>query len=241
MIADVLTVMWKEWKELYAQYRKADLNLLVSVLAMVVLGAFPALQARERWMSSPMVLIFSGWVPLILVSSVIADAFAGERERQTLEPLLASHLSDTSILIGKIASAVSYGWGHALFMLLIGLITANVMDVGGGFLFYSPSILIAGILLSFLGSGAAACAGVIVSLRAPTVKYAQQVLSSASMLVFVLLFIAARTAPIDWWGISSKELVSNLIIYSTLILALLDLALFLIAKSRFRREKLILD
>lgn len=240
-MADVLTVMWKEWKELYAQYRKADLNLLVSVLAMVVLGAFPALQVGERWMSSPMVLIVSGWVPLILVSSVIADAFAGERERQTLEPLLASRLSDTSILIGKIASAVSYGWGHALFMLLIGLITVNVIEVAGGFLFYSPLILLAGILLSFLASGAAACAGVIVSLRAPTVKYAQQLLSSAAMLVFVLLFIAARAAPIDWWGIPSKELVSNLIIYTTLILALLDATLFLIAKSRFRRERLILE
>jgi ABC-2 type transport system permease protein len=172
---------------------------------------------------------------------VIAEAFAGERERQTLEPLLASYLTDTSILIGKIASAVSYGWGHALFMLLVGLVTVNVMDVGGGFLFYSPLILIAGISLSFLASGAAACAGVIVSLRAPTVKYAQQLLSSASMLVFVLLFIAARSAPIDWWGIPSRELVPGLILYSTLILALLDAALFLFAKSRFRREKLMLD
>lgn len=241
MIADIWTVMWKEWKELYAQYRKGDLSLLVNILGIGFVSVIPVLQAGEKWLSSPLVLIYSGWIPLLLVSSVIADAFAGERERHTLEPLLASRLSDTSILIGKIAAGVSYGWGYSLFMLLIGLVTVNVIDVAGNFLFYSPLILIGGILLGFLGSGFAACAGVLVSLRAPTVKYAQQLLSSAAMLVFVLLFIAAKSAPINWWGISSSELVSNLIRYSTLTLALLDLVLFLIAKSRFRREKLILD
>jgi len=241
MITDIWTVIWKEWKELFIQYRMPGINQLLNILAIGFLGVFPALQAGEKWMSSPLVLILSGWVPLILVSSVVADAFAGERERHTLEPLLASRLSDTSILIGKIAAAVSYGWGYTLFMLLVGLVTVNVMNADSSFLFYSPIILIGGVFLSLLGSGVAACAGVLVSLRAPTVKYAQQLLNSASMLVFVLLFIAARSAPIDWWRISSQELVSNLIKLSALILTLLDVALFLIAKSRFRRERLILD
>ena len=241
MIADIWTIMWKEWKELLAQYRKIGLSQLTNILAIGFLGVFPVLQAGNGWMSSPLVLILSGWVPLVLVSSVIADAFAGERERHTLEPLLASRLSDTSILIGKIGAAVGYGWAYVFCMLLVGLIAVNILDITHGLLFYSPLILIGAILISFLGSATAACAGVLVSLRAPTVKYAQQILTSASMLVFVLVFIAARSAPIDWWGVSSRELVSNLILYPSLILALLDSALFLIARSRFRRGKLLLD
>ena len=131
MIADIWTVMWKEWKELYAQYRKGDLSLLVNILGIGFVSVITVLQAGEKWLSSPLVLIYSGWIPLLLVSSVIADAFAGERERHTLEPLLASRLSDTSILIGKIAAGVSYGWGYSLFMLLIGLVTVNLIDVAG--------------------------------------------------------------------------------------------------------------
>ena len=57
---------------------------------------------------------------------MIADSFAGERERHTLETLLASRLSDRAILFGKIAACIAYGWLMAMLCVLVGTITENV-------------------------------------------------------------------------------------------------------------------
>ena len=52
---------------------------------------------------------------------MIADGIPGERERHTLETLLASRLSDRSILLGKVMAAVptagaswssTHWWGY---------------------------------------------------------------------------------------------------------------------------------
>jgi ABC-2 type transport system permease protein len=241
MITDIFTIIWKEWKELFAEHSKLGISSLGNLLAIGFLGVVPALQNGKSWVESPLVLIFSVWVPLILVSSVVADAFAGERERHTLETLLASRLSDSSILVGKIMASVSYGWGLTVIMLLISLVTVNTLHWNGKLLIYSPLIGIGGILFSLLGSAVAACAGVLVSLRAPTVKYAQQFLSSASMFIFILLFAAAKAAPIDWLQKSPELIVQNLVVYSATVLSALIILLFLIARKRFRRERLILD
>ena len=111
MIADLWTVMWKEWKELFVQRGSMRGGLLRLVIVIGVLGIVPPLQAGREWVDSPMVLAFAGWMPLLLVTSVVADSFAGERERHTLETLLASRLPDRAILFGKVGTAVSYGWG----------------------------------------------------------------------------------------------------------------------------------
>jgi multisubunit Na+/H+ antiporter MnhB subunit len=87
----------------------------------------------------------------------------------------------------------------------------------------------------------AACAGVLVSLRSPGVKYAQQLLGAASMLVFLLFFSIARISPIDWLGLSSNLLISRLTTYTAVPLAVLLVLLFILSKWRFRREKLVLD
>jgi len=66
------------------------------------------------------------WVPLFLVMGVIAYSFAGDRERHTLETLLASRLSNRAILLGKIAAAVGYALRVTLLSLAAGLVTVNV-------------------------------------------------------------------------------------------------------------------
>ena len=74
----------------------------------------------------------------------------GERDRHTLEILLARHLSDRSILLGKVVAAISYGWGLSMFCLMLGLITVNLVHGKGQFLIYSWEIGLATIVLSLL-------------------------------------------------------------------------------------------
>jgi ABC-2 type transport system permease protein len=62
----------------------------------------------------------------------LGDAIAGERERHTLETLLASRISDRAILLGKVIVTTGYAWGTALLGLLFGLFVATLVLVVGG-------------------------------------------------------------------------------------------------------------
>ena len=55
-----------------------------------------------------------------MIISFIGDAIAGERERHTLETLLASRMPDRAILLGKVIAIVLYAWGMGVLSLLPG-------------------------------------------------------------------------------------------------------------------------
>ncbi len=241
MIGDVMTVMWKEWKEIMAMggAQRGRFQLLVF---LGIMGVFLPLQMGTKWVTSPLVIGVWGWVPVLLVSTIIADSFAGERERHTLETLLASRLSDTSIMFGKMGGAVAYGWGLTMAGLILGVITVNIANRGNGFLFYSATTTVGALLLSFFGALLTSSAGVLVSLRAQTVRQAQQTLSIASMVVFFLPVFGIKALPdelkqrIVSWVVQAGTL--NLMIAGVVALGAIDFVLILAARARFRRAKL---
>ena len=247
MIADIGTVMWKELRELLAfrggrRARGGIWNLLVMLL---LFGVFMPLQWGREWIESPLGLAAWAWVPLFLVAGVVADSFAGERERLTLETLLASRLPDLAILLGKAATSVLYAWGLTAASLLIALVTVNVSQWSGHLLVYSPGMAAGGMLLGLLTAGLAAGAGVLVSLRAPTVRQAAQTMSIAIMvLVFVPVFgiqvlpATARAALAATFQHLQPGVTFGAV---TLVVAALDVALIAAARIRFRRPRLISD
>jgi ABC-2 type transport system permease protein len=169
--------MWKEIRELSLQRSGLRGGWAGLLILIAVFGILFPLQFGRDWLTAPTTILMWAWVPFILVNSVAADSFAGERERHTLETLLASRLSDRAILIGKICSAIAYGWGITLIGILVALITINI-SFGEGELLFFPSINgLAIFSLSFLVAWLAAGLGVLVSLRAASVRQAQQTLS----------------------------------------------------------------
>src|SRR6185436_6451265 len=62
---------------------------------------------------------------------LIMDATAGERERQSLEPLLATPSARSSIVSGKIAAACSMGVASLLLTLLAFKLTAQFAGSAG--------------------------------------------------------------------------------------------------------------
>ena len=98
MIADILTVARKEWKEYVLAGTGLKGGRMGLVIMLVVFGVVLPAQNGTDWLTSPALLLAWAWVPLMLVSGVVADSFAGERERHTLETLLASRLPDQAIL-----------------------------------------------------------------------------------------------------------------------------------------------
>ncbi len=243
MIADILTVMSKDLKEILSQGGgRGKFGLLIFA---AVFGIFLPLETGKAWLVEPILLVYWAWIPLFLVSTVIADSFAGERERHTLETLLASRLSDRAILLGKISAAIVYGWGLSIACVLMGVITVNLFYGKGTFIFYSWDVFLGIILISFLGSGLASCAGVLVSLRAATVRQAQQTLSIAILAIFFAMLLGLQALP-DSWSTSLISGLSGISLFgiigiACIILLLLDLILLAAAAARFKRARLILD
>jgi ABC-2 type transport system permease protein len=241
MIGDIGTVMWKEFKEILAMggAQRGRFQLLIFV---GVLGVFLPLQMGAKWVTSPMVVGVWGWIPIVLVSTIIADSFAGERERHTLETLLASRLADASVLFGKMGAAVAYGWGLTLAGLIIGAVTVNLAHRGQGLLFYAPTTAIGALVLSFLGALLASSAGVLVSLRAQTVRQAQQTMSIATMVVLFVPVFGLQGLPGDvkqrlaGWVMQAG--VIRLMALGMAILAIIDVLLVVAARARFQRAKL---
>ena len=129
-MGDLLTVMQKELREYFAPGGSRRSGLLGILLIVVVFGVFIPLESGRGCVTSPFTVAFYGiYLPLSLVTNVIADAIAGERERHTLETLLASRLSDRTILLGKLFAAVTYTWVLAMGTALVGMVVANLKPV----------------------------------------------------------------------------------------------------------------
>jgi ABC-2 type transport system permease protein len=244
MFRDMSTVIWKEIKEIFGQRGRFKGGRIGILVFLAVFGIFLPLQNGPDWIRSPLVMIYWAWIPFLLASGVVADSFAGERERHTLETLLASRLPDRAILAGKIGAAVLYAWGLTLICVLAGAGAITAVHGQGRILFYAVPIA-AGIAgLTFLVALLASGLGVLVSLRAATVRQAQQMFSVAFLLMFIPLFVlpmlpaavkARLLAAVSGLNATTAALVV------VLLLAVADIVILLVADSRFRRNRLILD
>lgn len=244
MIADVVTVMWKDARELLlgGGTRRGWLSLLIVI---GVFGIFLPLQFGRGWIETPLMLVYWAWIPLFMVSSSVSDSFAGERERHTLETLLASRLSDRAILFGKFCTAVCYGWGLTVVSLLVGLVTINVAHGRGELLLYPAPIFLGAVVLSLLMSSLTASIGVLVSLRAATVQQAAQRLSLGVMIVVFAPILIVQVLPAEWQARIVQALqntdFTGLAVIVVAILVALNALFLTAAMARFRRARLILD
>ena len=159
--------------------------------------------------------------------------------------LIINSSGSKGILFGKIATAISYGWGIALATVLIGLLSVNLAHGGDGLLMYKLNMGLGIILSSMLSAGLSAGVGVLVSLRASSVRQAQQTLGLAIILIlFIPMFgiqALPRSAQMEIAKIFLK--LGSWTVLSILLIILfgLNIALFGVAMARFQRNKLIID
>lgn len=244
MMADILTVAGKELREIFTAGDSRGRGRFGLVILVLVFGIVFPLQSGRDWVESPVNIMVWGWMPFLWVSGIVADLFAGERERHTLEALLATRLSDQAILFGKLLAAMTYGFTLTWVIMVASLVTINIGFGGGGLLFYSRDITLGALVFSTLISGLSACIGVLVSLRAGSVRQAQQMMS-AGMLVLFLPFMLIQFIPRTWLE-SMRNILKNVqpiqvAVWVALVLLIVELILITIARRLFQRSKLILD
>ena len=237
-MSDLLTMMWKESKDLL--FQGGWRAWIRPVLLVGILGVYLPLQFGLGWLElSPIEMYVILWIPFSVIISFIGDAIAGERERHTLETLLASRISDRAILLGKVIVTVGYAWGMALVSLLLGLVLVNLLSGHGSWAFYHPlDVFLEALALSLLSCVLGASAGVLISLRSATVRQAQQILSVGTLVLIFGGIFALRALPASF--VSSLSY-SQFLLLVLAVLAVLDAILLGWSLVSFQRSRLILS
>lgn len=235
---DIWTMIWKEWRDLL--FRDGGwFGQIRPLLILVMIGIFYPLKVGLEWLQLSLLqdyILF--WIPFFMIIMLVADSIAGERERHTLETLLASRMTDWAILLGKIIILVLYSWILIPICLLMAFILVNMFKNNGPMAYYPLGRLSEVLLLGFVLNIFAACVGVIVSLHAPSVRQAQQTLSIGTMVVLV----GGGLLAVQVVGKSLLGLDLNHIFPATLtVFVILDCLLFAVALLFFQRSKLILS
>ncbi|MGQ0640778.1 MAG: ABC transporter permease subunit [Gemmatimonadaceae bacterium] len=245
MIGDTFTVLRKEWLEFRDQLLRLRRGGLSAVVIVLLLGVVTPLQVGPEWLGSWVVMFYFPTLASSMASALIVDAIAGERERQTLESLLATRLSDASILVGKMLAALSYGCAFVAVNAIVATVTLNIAFPQQAPLFFDARF--GGLLtsLTFAACLAQTGIGVFISLRSQTVRQAQQtfgvimlVLLLAPAIVFQLLPDSQRASivfTVRAWGQERIALTAAAVLGSIGVLAAIT------AWGRFRRGKLALE
>jgi len=234
---DILTMIWKESKDVFFQGGWRWLIRPLIVIALI--GVYVPLQFGPQWADlTPLGLLILLWVPFNLIISFIGDVIAGERERHTLETLLASRMPDRAILLGKVVTTVLYAWAMGVFSLLLGILLVDVFTTQGNWIFYPLDLFVDAIVLSLLASVLAASAGVLVSLRVSTVRQAQQILSVGTIVFVFGSVLALKAVPADFLSSISY---SQFLLIVMAVIAVLDAILLGLSMASFQRSRLILS
>ena len=237
--SDLGAVMWKERRSIL-RFRGSRSRLLLTMLSPLLLATFFPWQWGPEWVSQVPPLVLAFIVPAILVGMTVPDSFAGERERHTLQTLLASRLPDRAILWGKLAVSLLFGWGITLGMMLITLVVLNIAFWDGQLIIYTLPIGLGSVALSFISASLIGGLGVLMSLHSETAQEAAQKLMGFIMVPAILLqvgFFAFQERAVQI--IETVNGPRLLVIVLGVMLAL-DVLIMLLAMRSFRRSHLAL-
>jgi ABC-2 type transport system permease protein len=251
---DLLVVAGKELREIVGA-GGGRRGLFREIMFVGILGLFFPLTQAEAWRAGGVPATFALMIPLFLVGPHVADSFAGERERGTLETLLATRLPDRSIYFGKIFAVCGYAWVVTLLILLASLLALNLTGgersaAAARVWFTYPSFVWVAWGLGSIASGLLIAAiGTFISLRSKTVRGAHQAMM-IPMFVLILggtigipalfrqLPPATRTAVLSRLEAMDAVVV---VLWGVGALLLFDVVLLALGARLFRRDRLISD
>ncbi|MDD1677846.1 MAG: ABC transporter permease subunit [Methanomicrobiales archaeon] len=112
-----------------------DLEEVIPLIPLEIQGVIENLEPQQipvvlflGYLFAPLFLI----IPLMIASIIAAEAFVGEKERKTLEPLLYTPATDLELFVGKVLAAlipaVVFAWANfAVYTFVVNLAGWPVM------------------------------------------------------------------------------------------------------------------
>lgn len=245
---EIWIVCKKGLKELVGA-RGGRRGFVIQLAILASLFGFLASSQKDMWLQGIMPAVFFSMIPAFTTSGVVADTFAGERERKTLETLLATRLPDQAILMGKVMSVAIYASAFTILSMITTLIGINLAKGTHGIYLYPLAVFLFGLAGSILTGLLVAGVGVFVSLRSGSVREAQQMLAMPMWLLFIAIGVGlpalTRALPesgrqvVLYW----LEMINPLVVEVALLsgMVVLDAGLLALGIRRFHRTRLILD
>jgi ABC-2 type transport system permease protein len=238
----VAAIVWKEWRETLRMdqgIRSVSLRILFISLFGVVL-AWKKGVGFGRDLSTIALLVEFTILPALPLAP---DSFAGERERHTLETLLASSVGESEILVGKLLAMLGVG---VLFAIIACGVDIAVVGLRFGIrtlLGIDYEIVGAGLLLGALSAAVVLGIGILISMYTRTVRAANQILAYTLVGLIFLGGAAVRALPPSWlasidaWRVQTAIGIQFILV----ILALMGFALLVLgfAFIRFKRTALL--
>ena len=191
-------MVWKEFRELAAMQGSLKGGLIRYGITFGIMGIYLPMNFGRSLVEMPYFLFIYVWTTMFMGIGIVLDSFAGERERHTLKTLLASRLADRSILYGKIIAAVLYGFGMTLVLIVLGLVTVNVAFWKRQISVFPPEIFAFALVAALLVNVFFTALGVLVSLRAPTVRQGSETLMVAIIAIAVVPIVLFFLVPDEW-------------------------------------------
>jgi ABC-type Na+ efflux pump permease subunit len=177
---------------------------------------------------------FSIWFLIgaaVIPSAIASYSLVGEKIQKSLEPLLATPMTDGEILLGKTISglvipvAAIYA-GSVIFMVLMDLVTQSTL----GYLYYPNWHIGAILLVAPFVCLLSVELNVIISSRLNDVRTAQQ-MGTLLILPFIGLYFASE---LGFFALDD----TNLLILAGVIF-MIDIVLFFVSRATFQREEIL--
>jgi uncharacterized membrane protein SpoIIM required for sporulation/ABC-type transport system involved in multi-copper enzyme maturation permease subunit len=174
----------------------------------------------------PFVILVIGFFPLSFTLVVALEAFVGEKERGTIEPLLSSPLEDRHMYLGKLLVGITTPLVFSFLSIGIYLILVSRRDVT----FPSPYMLSLILLLTFAHAVLMVSSAIVISVQATTIRAANLM---ASFVVVPVAFLLQGETILIFWG---NE---DVLWFAILGVTLLSGLLVRLGLAHFKREYLL--
>jgi len=221
-------------KKKYIIYSLVIIPLLVGIL----LPAALELIISRRQITAAGLEVFMGafsffWIAIggAVPNTLSTYSIVGEKVEKSLEPLLATPLTDGELLLGKLLAAflpavASVYAGITIYMVLSDLVTQRVI---GSFFFPNWDIAVI-LLLIPLACLLSVEVGIMVSSRVNDIRASQQ-LGYFSLIPFLGIYVTLEVGLIAYNT-------TNLL-YIAAVILILDAILFYLVRITFRREEIL--
>ena len=174
----------------------------------------------------PFVILVIGFFPLSFTLVVALEAFVGEKERGTIEPLLSSPLEDKHLYLGKLLVGITTPLVFSFFSIGIYLFLVSRRDVEFPNLYTLTLIF----LLTFAHAVLMVSSAIVISVQATTIRAANLM---ASFVVVPVAFLLQGETILIFWG---NE---DVLWFAILGVTLLSGLLVRLGLSHFKREYLL--
>jgi ABC-2 type transport system permease protein len=215
------------------------MRFVLTMLSPVLLAFYASWSTGVRWVELPIPVMPAVLVAVLAVIIVVPESFAGERERHTLETLLSTRLSDSSLVFGKMFIAIALAMVLVCLVLALGLLTVNAFHYDGRVLLYTVPNLTFCLSVSFIASTMVAAIGVLISLKSETVQEATQTLAGAILVppvVLGMLLLAFQDEFVRLIMTVDRPFSAGFVVA---FFVLLTIALVVEARRRFKRSELL--